>query len=299
VLKAYFPDPPMPAPPKSFGSSRSGRSTLAVERSGAYRYSIVPSLDDFTRLDTSVFRFPPELQHLLSSLYETGFSFLACIIDASAELVPIAYEHTKLVGGKFFLPTVHFHGQPSATATGAPHKSDLGDWDHEIYSIGASDMHAGDRSMQVPGETIGWKEFTSRVPFPMPAWIPTRQLRMIRVQGDHPNRDIIWEAESTITSALDVCSAVHTGRKHVEQPWFMCITCSTSTSGEPPRFNPSEGCCVACATKCHAGHSLAFAGCTPFFCDCGVSGAGCRALQAPKPGSSEAVATYPPFGVVG
>jgi serine protease inhibitor len=277
VLNTYFPTPAVDAP-KFIASVRRWRSremTLPVVRSGSYRYSIVPSFDDFMRLDESVFRISRELQDLLSSLYATGFAFIACIIDASAAMVPIAYEHDKLFTGQFFIPTCHFNGKPRS-AFWSTLNVHADEWDHEIYTIGASDVDAGEEAVGTPQGVIPWHSFVSRVPFSMPSWVPTRQLRMLRVQGDHPNRDSIWRAESELTGTLDVCTAVRSGLSHVQQPWYMCLTCS---QGPSPRFQASEGCCVACAIKCHAGHALAFGGCTPFFCGCGANGFHCTANE--------------------
>jgi hypothetical protein len=83
------------------------RPALRVHRAGAYRYSIVPTVADFKRVDDDVFKIgaTSELYSLLSEHYSSNFAFLVCIIDESATMRPIAYEHDRLHGGHLFVPT--------------------------------------------------------------------------------------------------------------------------------------------------------------------------------------------------
>lgn len=70
-----------------------------------------------------------------------------------------------------------------------------------------------------------------------------------------------------------LCTFARTGRSYApHRQWFNCETCS---------LVGDEGCCAACAAKCHAGHRLHARGPSRgFYCDCGAGerGAKCCAL---------------------
>lgn len=60
------------------------------------------------------------------------------------------------------------------------------------------------------------------------------------------------------------CSFELTGRRFVNQAWYTCKTC---------KLTDDEGCCAACAVRCHRGHDVVFGKATAaFFCDCGAKG---------------------------
>lgn len=109
---------------------------LPVMEIGSYRVSVVPSVNEFNRLDPSVFSFPYELQELLSS-YSPVFGFVCCQLKAGGhEYEPLAYTHRQLYKHSLFLPTRHYH--PNDFGIDA-------DWDHEIYTIRTSfDAHRCD-----------------------------------------------------------------------------------------------------------------------------------------------------------
>jgi hypothetical protein len=94
------------------------REPLEVRRAGVYRYSIVPTLPDFSRVDNSVFKLEVGsiLYELLAAEYSgrLDFAFLVCVIDETATLRPIAYEHDRLEGGNLFVPTRHYHPHESS-----------------------------------------------------------------------------------------------------------------------------------------------------------------------------------------
>lgn len=291
----------------SFGLGKNSRSAsaapLAVMRSGAYRYSIVPTLADLGRLQHEVFGVDPAspLGATLAEHYAVGFAFLACIIDADAAFVPIAYTHDKHASGKLFVPTRHWHGDgdggdgkigrvwPSSLATddlyrvshrasggGSSGGSDMAhDWDHAIYSIGATGPEAGtaagpydELSISLPRSTL------ATVPFPLPPRMAATVLHKHSIRGSAKNGDI-WLPCDAAVRAPPVCTFAATHTAHALQDWFVCMTCAAAGA-----FNANEGACVACAAKCHAGHALTYAGRTSFFCDCGAGGAakGCLSL---------------------
>jgi hypothetical protein len=99
---------------------------LPVMKIGSYRVSVVPSAEEFNRLDPSVFAFPYDLQELLNS-YSPLFGFVCCRLNAGGhEYEPLAYTHKQLYTNELFLPTRHYH--PNDFGIDA-------DWDHEIYTL--------------------------------------------------------------------------------------------------------------------------------------------------------------------
>eukprot|EP00455_Lapot_gusevi_P026672 TRINITY_DN2812_c0_g2_i1.p1 TRINITY_DN2812_c0_g2~~TRINITY_DN2812_c0_g2_i1.p1 ORF type:complete len:345 (+),score=102.93 TRINITY_DN2812_c0_g2_i1:76-1110(+) len=68
-----------------------------------------------------------------------------------------------------------------------------------------------------------------------------------------------------------VCTFAYTNKQFADQVWYKCRTCNRGDS---------VGCCVACASVCHAGHQLERAE-GAFFCDCGAGefGQSCQILE--------------------
>lgn len=122
---------------KGYGVPRgdlSADNLLQVKRCGSYRYSIVPSLSDFHRVDNGVFKLSPGLRKVLEQHYASDYAFLVCIIDQGAKYKPIAYRHRVMktaAGPQLFIPTRHHHGD-SKSHMGAVEA----DWDHVIYAAG-------------------------------------------------------------------------------------------------------------------------------------------------------------------
>ncbi|AYV85210.1 MAG: serpin [Satyrvirus sp.] len=71
---------------------------------------------------------------------------------------------------------------------------------------------------------------------------------------DNNNLDIV---------ALNSCTFPLSGENYKIQYWVHCRTCFK---------DPSEGACMYCIKKCHAGHDVAMKNHSPFFCDCGAHG---------------------------
>ena len=55
-----------------------------------------------------------------------------------------------------------------------------------------------------------------------------------------------------------VCTYSLTKTKHVKQPFYRCVDCST------------ESCCVSCIRNCHISHNILYCGIFNDFCDCGL-----------------------------
>jgi hypothetical protein len=126
-LKEYFPNPPIRSR-SGFGSSsyNSVGSSIKVEKVGSYDVSIVPSLEDFDRLQDYVFKLDPNFKKVLSRDYSKDYGFIVCKIRDGEKFHPIAYSHSLREDGTFFIPTKHYHNGSESNP----------DWDHIIYILG-------------------------------------------------------------------------------------------------------------------------------------------------------------------
>lgn len=113
------------------GGSRSmsrSKSYIEVERIGNYKVSRVGSYSDFDRLKTTEFKLDSGFQEVFKQHYNTGFSFVVCILnDNVKDPEPIVYT-SPLINSQLFIPTRHYHG-------GSEEKPD---WDHSIYFVSDS-----------------------------------------------------------------------------------------------------------------------------------------------------------------
>jgi len=132
-LSTYFPK-------LKFTRSAHSKNTLKVHYVGSYQASIVNSLADFDRLDTS-FRLNPTVKNILETHYP-HFGFIVCqLLEGKNDYEPFAYTH-QIVGDKVFIPTRHYHGEGSPEI--------FSDWDHEIYSVGCCAPDARHTTQESP-----------------------------------------------------------------------------------------------------------------------------------------------------
>lgn len=82
---------------------------LPVQRVGGYQCTIVPTLQDFTRVSKEVFYLPPDIEVILKENYTIGFSFIVCVFQGHVKAHPIAYISGCLQDGSLFIPTRHAH----------------------------------------------------------------------------------------------------------------------------------------------------------------------------------------------
>lgn len=150
-------------------------SFLAVKTCGSYKYSLVPSLADFSRVDPNVFKLDAEVGHLLGTKYPRGFAFLVCKIEESKKFHPIAYVHPMPEDGKLFVPTLHFHQ--------GHHDQSHPDWDHQIYVVGNNQLGKAADSTEGLQSVKCLKPLVPRVSPSM--------LRKIEIKGDYPNKDLL------------------------------------------------------------------------------------------------------------
>lgn len=71
----------------------------------------------------------------------------------------------------------------------------------------------------------------------------------------------------------DECTFYRTGKNFELQHWYMCYTC---------KMDGNSGCCSVCIRKCHAGHHVAYAKKSSFFCDCAVDSGKCKIYNSDK-----------------
>lgn len=111
---------------RSAYAERSHASPLPVFQVGSYLASIVPSLYDFSRVNTDVFDYGDDLICILEQNYREGFGFILCVLKKGNHTYhPFAYTHSMISPNRLFIPTRHYHpGESYSTA----------DWDHIIYS---------------------------------------------------------------------------------------------------------------------------------------------------------------------
>ena len=106
------------------------RPTLEVYSVGSYRASIVPSADDFDRLDGAVFKLDKHLAAFLREHYKAPFGFIVCALKKGNHTYhPFAYTHKARFESEIFLPTKHYHNGDG---------DKIAEWDHEIYTAKSS-----------------------------------------------------------------------------------------------------------------------------------------------------------------
>jgi hypothetical protein len=120
ICEDFFPKP-MSACGFSFGGGGFGaastKETLRVERVGGYNCSVVPTLTDLQRIDTSVFTLPKNIEAILQEHY-SNFSFIIChFANQKVAGHPIACTSARLLDGRLFIPTRHEHGSSKNDGT--------------------------------------------------------------------------------------------------------------------------------------------------------------------------------------
>lgn len=94
----------------SMGAGEKAPPPLPVRRVGGYQTTVVPSLEDFSRVQREVFELPQDIEAILREHYARGFSFVVCIFTGDVAAHPIAYTSSRLPNGLCFVPTRHAHG---------------------------------------------------------------------------------------------------------------------------------------------------------------------------------------------
>lgn len=100
---------------------------LEVLQVGSYKCSLVPTIDDFVRLNTGVYGDIVPLTEVLVEHYATDFMFAVCMLGESALAHPLAYTHARAPADRLFVPTRHFHEHADGDTSI--------DWDHHVYGV--------------------------------------------------------------------------------------------------------------------------------------------------------------------
>jgi hypothetical protein len=161
------------------------RSTLVVHSVGSYSASIVPSVDDFDRLDTTHFTLPHDLETILRTTYDSQFGFLVCKLkQGSHSYHPFAYIHDTHTSNLLFIPTLHYHPHVYGSST-----TNDADWDHTIYSAGTDlDTTSSDEYVFSPRDSIKYDKLPRSI-----SWIREQKLKRWTKYGSGSNRDL-WVA---------------------------------------------------------------------------------------------------------
>lgn len=194
----YF-EPPSPSyDSNNWGSGKdeydlASFAAIEVLQVGAYKVSIVPSIDDLDRLDDEVFKLTPKTKSVLSAHYARGFQFVVCMFSAADSIQhhhPIAYTHPRLptpFGITLFVPTVHEHGSTHDDTKKPPSGLVDAHFDHTIYSVNTAPdggLFNDSWTLSEHGITkVVWDKVVPNVPF--------KFMRKRRLVGLFPNTDLI------------------------------------------------------------------------------------------------------------
>ncbi len=195
----------------SYSLSRSASLADSVERPklivhdvGAYSASIVPSVDDFDRVDSAHFTLPKDLEKILRQTYATKtdrFGFIVCKLKRGRHSYhPFAYTHQTHSNNLLFVPTLHYH--PHGGSSGFLQKTfgfgsrnfELknaidADWDHVIYSLGTDlDTTTNDNYYFSPLNVIQWEKLPVDV-----RWGWDQRIKRWTRKGQGKNQDL-WLA---------------------------------------------------------------------------------------------------------
>ena len=170
---------------RSLTASASIEETLPVFEHGSYFVSIVPTLEDLSRLNTGFFELPPDIYSFFGKHYTREFGYLCCKLKAGyADYEPICYSHRLHSNRKLFVPTLHYHNHGGRVDT------DDADWDHLIYSVGTT-QQANLEYYSHDKNKLAWRKMPEEFRYEANA-----PVRCASISGDHPNRDIAFAIEA-------------------------------------------------------------------------------------------------------
>ncbi len=154
------------------------RPPLPVYTVGSYQASIVPSFDDFDRLNMKILRVNPQVFTLLKDTYDSSFGFIVCQLrTGSHQYHPFAYTHNIHSSRLLFTPTLHYHlGESSVTA----------DWDHTIYSP-MTDLYTTGQYYFKDTKNVDWNKLPEAY-----RWPSQGNFTMNRhcIHGNQKNKDL-------------------------------------------------------------------------------------------------------------
>jgi len=121
----------------------SDSSTLEIHNVGSYVVSIVPTINDFDRLDKSVFTLSSNIRSIVEHKYSATFGYLICKLKTGYNTVyePLAYSHNTLTKNNkpyLFIPSYHHHPDPYSHSIMLANNTGLNvvdDWSHNVYIV--------------------------------------------------------------------------------------------------------------------------------------------------------------------
>lgn len=147
------------------GKSRSA-PLIKVERVGDYNVSLVPSLQDLTRVDPSYFILSSGAKELLQN-YPPDWGFivfgLSDDISSLKKYSPFAFSHTILSDNRLYIPTMHYHDEEASNSdfvvSSKPKGQGLPSWKHAIYIYGIEDenIYRSHLPMMAAGSAYGYE----------------------------------------------------------------------------------------------------------------------------------------------
>ena len=194
-------------------ASRSFAATdsLPVYAVGSYAVSIVPSVEDFTRLKPNEFTIDSSLPNLLASSYGNEFGYLVCKLrKGNHGYHPFAYMHDIHPDRLLFLPTLHIHPDGSRLSI-----EEKGDWDHVIYAVGTDleqvnvPIDRGSSDHYFGGWEVNWEKLPSEI-----RWAKNCHGQRIAVTGHKVNKDIWLRNTQDFTNPSRRVLNVHPDEYH-------------------------------------------------------------------------------------
>lgn len=164
-------------------STNSMDKELKVFKVGSYNVSIASSFKDLNRLNKGVFDLKKEsnFSDIIKDNYPASWGYVVCILRNNAKFHPIGYVH-KLLNGKLFVPTRHYHG----------HIEENPDWDHEIYlyNVTKDNLLKNKVGLKVESESINYKPVDEKK---MNVLLPTPKIlsKMTIDESFYGNKDFI------------------------------------------------------------------------------------------------------------
>ncbi len=166
---------------RSFAASASlSAHTLPVYDVGSYNVSVVPTMNDFHRLDPDFFTIDPYIPQSLQKKYDSSFGFIICKLRKGQHSYhPLAYTHQIHKDRLLFVPTYHIH--PDGTYN---HIDEYADWDHTIYSV-ETDLDESSSKKHFDGWSLNWEKLPEDL-----QWIKKYRGKRWTCHGNKKNRDM-------------------------------------------------------------------------------------------------------------
>jgi hypothetical protein len=172
------------------------RARLPIYSVGSYDVTIVPTLDDFYRIDFQRFRIDSGLFDFLQKHYSNeNFGFLICDLKpGDHEYHPFAYTHHQHRSGRLFVPTMHYHPH----SQGFDSESHVADWDHLIYSPSTT-LFSPEYKFR-SNQFVNWKKLPEEY-----RWGHDTELNCWKKEGKWQNHDLWIHHTVNPVSVADDC----------------------------------------------------------------------------------------------